>query len=88
MYTDTRQLNFPVKCAAKSITSVTLKIYISGRRYMILYCLILNICRSDVGVSLKFPKNAEFLDIGQVNPRKRFIVQKSIPLYLKMYKTG
>ena len=50
---------------------------------MILYCLILNISRSDVGVSLNFQKNAEFLDIGQVNPWKRFIIQKSIPLYLK-----
>ena len=50
--------------------------------------LILNISRSDVSVSLNFQKNAEFLDIGQVNPWKRFIVQKSIPLYLKIFKTG
>ena len=52
---------------------------------MILYCLILNICLSDIDVSSKFPKNAEFLDIGQINPWKGFIVQKSIPLYLKVF---
>ena len=56
---------------------------------MILYCSILNICWSEIkSWSLTIVKNVEFLDIGQVNPGKRFIVQKSIPLYLKVFKTG